>query len=119
MTRHFRTQATHDAYEAVKAAGGLTNGCRLCEAQTLQDFSHWRVIPNMFPYDAVATKHTMLIPKRHVTEVELNDAEKTELLELKASEHFVGYNYLFESLHSTRSIPDHYHLHLLKVKDAV
>ena len=119
MSRNFRTQATHDAYEAAKRAGHLRQGCRLCEAETLHAFTHWREIPNTFPYDAVAAKHTMLIPKRHVQENELTDAEKAELLTIKRNAYLSQYNYLLESIQATMSIPAHYHVHLIKAKDQV
>jgi diadenosine tetraphosphate (Ap4A) HIT family hydrolase len=119
MSRKFRTQDTHDAYEADKRAGGLMHGCRFCEASTIYDFTYWRVIPNKYPYDAVADEHTMLVPKRHAVERQLTDEERAELLVIKGSAYAERFTYLLESLHSKTSVMQHYHLHFIKAKDEV
>ena len=110
---HLRTIQTHERYLADMAARDPNAGCALCQKTHLQTFEHWFITENDYPYDRVATRHHMLVPKRHVTERELSDAECAELMHLKESVLAAGYQHLLESLPGTMSIPAHYHLHLM------
>lgn len=110
----FRTQKTHDAYEQAKARGHLTSGvCRMCEDETLVEFTNWRIITNLFPYDNIAQTHHLLIPKRHVIEQELTAQEVAELHNLKETKLNDTYTFIFEPLPKQKSIPQHFHLHLI------
>jgi hypothetical protein len=57
----------------------------------------------------------MLVPLRHVTEEALTQEEKDELLEIKHSSVKDEYEFYIEGA-GQKSIPDHYHLHLVNVK---
>ena len=114
MNNHFRTLTTHEQYQRYKASRGRDEGCPLCAKDSLVTYNYWRIVDNSFPYDRVASKHTQLIPKRHVTEGELNEAEKQELLKIKASNDMNEYEFFLESVPKNRSIPAHYHVHLIQ-----
>jgi len=60
----------------------------------------------------------MIVAKRHVTELELNQEERTELAEIKKvlSD---SYDSLIEHLPKQKSIPGHYHLHVIEFKRPV
>jgi len=116
MDNQFRTIATHTAYLAYKQNGGLEDGCRLCEKEPLQTYNYWKLVENGFPYDRVASKHTMLIPKRHAAEDALTEAELKELKSIKRSDELQHYDVMLETTTSNSNIPDHYHLHLLVAK---
>src|SRR6056297_587011 len=118
MSQDFRTDTTHEAYQTARAAGHLDDGCRLCDAVTVQAFENWRIVNNRFPYDAVATTHHMLVPTRHVTEDELTTAEVAELLEIKQTA-LSMYDCIIESLPHNKSIPEHHHIHLVVIKDDI
>jgi len=117
MSKSFRTEKTRKAYKDFIDGGGNEEVCKICEAKSLHEFNGWRVIANDFPYDKVAEKHSMLVPKRHTKEVELSEGEKKELFQLKSHDVIGEYNFIIESTKKTVSIPGHYHLHLLKTKD--
>jgi diadenosine tetraphosphate (Ap4A) HIT family hydrolase len=113
MSNLLRTKEGAKRYQEYRDAGCLEeNGCVLCVAESLADFKHWRIIPNRFPYDLVAKEHHMLIPNRHVIEHELTDEERKELLTLK-HEHLEKYDYFIEANDGKKSIPEHFHLHLI------
>ena len=112
-----RSTEEYQRYESYKANGGLDNGCRLCEREALRDFEHWKIIQNEFPYDVLAKVHHMIVPRRHTTESGLSEAERTELLAIKDDYIHKTYEFLMEATHLTRSIPEHFHLHLVVVKD--
>jgi hypothetical protein len=114
----FRTKKTYDAYEAHKNAGMLEQSCPLCKENSIQEFVYWRVIPNNFPYDRIAKKHDMLVPKRHVKETDLTQEEKEELLRIK-QDSLHEYFYIVEAHQKQKSIPEHFHLHLLIPKDVI
>jgi diadenosine tetraphosphate (Ap4A) HIT family hydrolase len=113
MTNLLRTKSGADTYTAYRNAGGLENdGCVLCSASSLQEFTHWRIVTNKFPYDLIAREHHMLIPKRHVTEHDLTNEEKTEFETIK--QHHLGkYDYFIETNQHMKSIPAHFHLHII------
>ncbi|PIR86911.1 MAG: hypothetical protein COU11_03595 [Candidatus Harrisonbacteria bacterium CG10_big_fil_rev_8_21_14_0_10_49_15] len=113
-----RTKETHHKYLAYRNNGGLEKGCALCERESLKEFRFWRVIKNEFPYDRVAETHDMLIPKRHTGEGGLTEEERKELWEIKCGEYINNnYHFIMEAVTKIKSIPNHFHLHLTKIKD--
>lgn len=113
-TRTLRTPETEAKYQEMKDSGVMSEGCRLCEETITMNFTHWRLIPNRFPYDEVFEPHDMLIPIRHTADI--NEEERLELEEIKKSYINHHYRYIMEATHSTKSIPQHYHLHLVEIK---
>jgi hypothetical protein len=112
-----RTKETEAAYAQWRNGGGLTQGCPLCRNEPLRLFTHWKVIVNDFPYDKVAEKHHMLVPLRHVAEGELTAEEKKELFDLKPTYLNDEYQFIIEATHKTKSVPEHFHLHLIIIKE--
>lgn len=110
-----RTEEGSRMYQEHRRALPADAPCPLCREVTLQDFQYWRIITNEFPYDRIAAVHHMLVPKRHSTEDTLTDAEERELLELKQGYCNDHYEFLIEATRSKKSIPAHFHLHLLVV----
>ena len=112
-----RTPEQQAKYDAYIAGGNLDSGCGLCERASLRDFDHWRVIENIFPYDRIAKMHHMIIPKRHAKEPELSAEELKELRKIKEEHLQTDYDLIIEATHRTRSIPGHFHIHLVVFKD--
>ncbi len=112
-----RTTAIEEAYKQWRDAGGLQQGCPLCRNTPLEQFTYWKVIVNDFPYDKVAEKHHMLVPLRHVTEGELTEEEKQELQTIKPTYLNDNYQFIIEATHKTKSVPEHFHLHLIVVRE--
>lgn len=108
--RSIDSELKYNAYLAQIPAGGA---CALCEKESLKTFSNWKIVENSFPYDLVSETHHMLIPMRHVHEAHLNDEELAELQSLKLHSLGEEYDYILETTFKNRSVPDHYHLHLL------
>lgn len=80
----------------------------------MQSFKFWKLVPNEFPYDKITKIHDMLVPLRHT--VEINDEELAELLELRNTYINQHYRYIMEATNRTKSIPTHFHLHLIEIK---
>ncbi len=118
MSRIFRTDETQAAYEAHNRLhhDGV---CPLCTTQPLTGFTFWKIIPNDFPYDRVAKVHHMIVPLRHVVEDELSDNEREEFKKIKKEVLFVNYQHLIEGCESCKSIPGHFHIHLLVEKESI
>lgn len=117
MKYRFRTKRMREKYNRYIANGGLEGGCRLCEAKTLKNFTYWRIIPNSFPYDRIATVHHMLVPLRHTAERDLTVAEREELRSLKQATYLNdNYEFIIEATRDTKSIPAHLHFHLVFTK---
>lgn len=119
MQKHansFRTKECNALYDAYKLTPEFSRGCVLCAREAVREFSWWKIIVNKFPYDRVASVHDMLVPKRHVTEDELSEDEKRELREIKRTE-LHDYQFIIEPTPNVKSIPAHFHLHLIVSKD--
>jgi hypothetical protein len=112
-----RTEATAKRYEEAQKNSTADAGCRLCaDKETITEYTHWRLVPNRFPYDRFFSKCEMLISKRHTDETGLTTAEKSELFELKNTVLSDQYDLVFENLPQQKSIPHHIHYHLVKIK---
>ena len=116
MSRSLRTDKTREAYKAFHEAEEKEDICKICEAKSLHEFEHWRIITNDFPYDRISEKHSMLVPKRHAKEIELTDTEKKELFQLKSHDIINEYNYILEATKRRITNVDHYHLNLIQTK---
>lgn len=115
--RSWRSQTMHDWYESERQQDLRHDDfCPLCEADTILNFEHWRIIPNKYPYDAVARKHDQLVPKQHLTASEISSAAWEELEHLKQGVLNEEYSFLIEALPGAKSIPGHFHLHLMVPK---
>lgn len=114
-----RTEETQEEYEKYKAAGGLDGSCTLCGAEPVETFQYWKIVNNKFPYDCIAGVHRMAVLKRHATEDEMTSEELKELKELKKRHINDHYEFMFESTPKTMTIPGHYHLQLMVVKENI
>jgi hypothetical protein len=114
----FRSDAVLDAYLTHIKSGGLARSCGLCDREPLAVYTHWKLIENKFPYDVIAREHHMLVPLRHATEHDLLPEELAELKAIKYRDDVQEvYDSFIEGTSRTRSIPAHYHLHLIKLHD--
>ena len=110
---NWRTLETHNLYMKDIEAGGLDEGCLLCERAALHTFEYWKIIENKYPYDRVALVHEMILPLRHTDGCDLSEAEKAELEVLKKTFLNDHYHFIVEALPKTKSIPAHLHMHLI------
>lgn len=109
-----RTKETAAKYQEVLKTTPKTDGCRLCnDKSTIEEFKHWKIVPNAFPYDRFFAKSDMLVSKRHTDEDGLNDEEIAEWRELKNTVLSDQYDHIFENLPKQKSIPHHIHYHLV------
>lgn len=87
----------------------------LRDEPVVQEFNHWALIANRFPYDAVFTQHDMLIPKRDFAYArEMNRRESKELRDILDGPIGAVYHLFFENTVARRSNLTLYHLHLAK-----
>ena len=112
-----RSEENEKRYHELIKAGFLNDGCKLCEAPALKDFKYWKIIHNDFPYDLIAKVHDMVLPKRHVGESQLTKKEKQEYAEIKTSYMEQKYEFILEPMLKVKSIPAHFHLHLIITKN--
>ena len=121
-----RTNETEAKYAEWKLERGLEKGCPMCTNEpfkgfiycaAVKEFTYWKIVINDFPYDKVAEKHHMLVPLRHVTEGELTEEEKQELQTIKPTYLNDNYQFIIEATHKTKSVPEHFHLHLIVVRE--
>ena len=112
-----RTPESSQRYKDHIASGELEKGCPLCEEEGKQSFMYWKIMKNDFPYDKIAATHDMIVPLRHIAEPEMTEEEYEELQKIKSGYIDSHYEWIMESTHQTMSIPAHYHLHLIVVKE--
>jgi len=108
-----RTPEGKRRYQEYLSANPATGSCALCEKVALKEFEYWKIIENSFPYDLIAQTHHMIAPLRHVNEAGLNVEERAGLSSIKADVIDKEYDYVVETTSKNRSIPEHFHLHLL------
>jgi diadenosine tetraphosphate (Ap4A) HIT family hydrolase len=87
--------------------------CDLCGKEPIEEFEGWKIVLNSFPYDQIAETHHMLALLRHATEEELTETELVELKTIKATYVNDNYDWIIEATTKNKSIPAHFHLHLI------
>jgi diadenosine tetraphosphate (Ap4A) HIT family hydrolase len=112
-----RTPESQKVYNEVIRAGVMTDGCPLCLKESLKNFDLWRIIENQYPYDLIAKTHHMLVPKRHAARDEITPEEWKEFEHIKQSYLHDNYDFLIEASNKIKSIPTHWHLHLIIAKN--
>jgi len=112
-----RLDETKAAYDAYQLEDEFKGACPLCNAPTVRTFTYWRVVKNRFPYDKIAGVHDMLVPVRHIIEKDITEEEWRELAHIKNEFVHSNYQFIIEATHKTKSIPAHFHLHLIVLKD--
>jgi diadenosine tetraphosphate (Ap4A) HIT family hydrolase len=93
------------------------NRCPFCLKDLLvKEFKFWILVENKFPYNKIAVTHHLLAPKIHIAEFEeLKNWQREELKEIiKKIEK--NYSYISLNVKKKRTIKDHFHLHLIKIK---
>lgn len=115
----WRSKAIEKKYDEYRAGRDPAEGCALCREPSLVEFQYWRVTNNRFPYDQVASLHHMMVPKRHTNGDDLTPEEFSELALLKKEHVNEHYNFILEATPKTKSIPTHYHLHLVVAKEVL
>lgn len=88
----------------------------LSEETVLRTFTHWLIIENRFPYDAMTSINHMLVPKREFEDYyEATEAERNEYHEIirtLGAEDY--YDALVENLPRSRSLTRYNHIHLVR-----
>lgn len=92
--------------------------CDICEkAPLVKEFTYWKIVDNIFPWDYIAKIQHMAVPKRHVVYEELSDEEKKEYDEIKVGYIEREYDIMAEATNKMKTIPSHFHMHLIVMKD--
>lgn len=108
-----RTPEMKKKYQEYQKLNPVVDECAICSKAAIKTFKHWKVTDNAFPYDLIASKHHMIVPLRHVPEKGLNKEERTELESIKEMYIDPTYDYIIEATPKNKSIPAHFHLHLI------
>ncbi len=116
LVKTLRTLETHAKYELHLTSGHAPAGCYLCRAKPIKAYKHWKIIENEFPYDEVATESHILVPLRHAKEEVLGIAARREYKKIRGELH-EKYDMIAENTHKQKSIPEHYHLHLMQIRE--
>lgn len=112
-----RTEETAHKYEEAARQQTGTGGCRLCaDPVSIAEYTYWRLMPNLFPYDRLFAKSDMLVTKRHTDEWGMSPEEREELMVLKSGVLGDTYDSLLDHLPRQKSIPHHCHFHLIEFR---
>lgn len=91
--------------------------CFLCGVgmKIVTEYKHWYICENDFPYDRVATKHHMLVPREHVAvEERLSQDARFELIKIFWElDRKSGYDAIMRNFERAQSHTAHLHYHLL------
>lgn len=94
-----------------------TNTCYLCAARPKCEFEKWKVVKNEYPYDRIAETNDILTLKRHTDEYKITRVEQKEFGKIKTYYINSRYDMVLENTKKKKSIPDHYHLHLIVMRE--
>jgi hypothetical protein len=117
-----RSEETMDRYIAHAAERAKIenppNPFENIEEMAIKSFNHWVIVPNEFPYDAIATTSHLLFTKRTVPFdwTLLNTDELEELESLRKTYLNEHYDLIWENLPKGQTVPGHFHLHVLILK---
>lgn len=114
-----RTKKTYIKYKKFKKEKVFINECGLCKEKLIKEFKYWKIIKNRFPWDRIAKINHIVIPKRHVVYKKLNKKEKKELETIKMGYIEKKYELLAEATNRKKSIPGHFHIHLIILKKQI
>lgn len=97
-------------------------GARQLDLRSLKmvwTFKYWLVVENEFPYDKIAERHHILVPRFEVQEYiwKLNAESQKELTEIRKWAEGMGYDVLMENLPRNRTIKGQFHMHLLRYRN--
>ena len=115
-----RTAETEKKYQEFKkqkvAEIGRSDHLHLPDETVVREFTHWLIIENRFPYDAMASVNHLLVPKRTFSDYyKADEAEREEyhkiIQELAAEDY---YHALVENFPKSRSVTRHNHVHLVR-----
>lgn len=115
--RTLRTPESQEKYAKFLSERDPNCPCPLCSREAIQDFKNWKIIHSDFPYDRVSKINHMLVSKRHVTEENLNPEEWDEFHDIKSSYVNNNYDYILETVKKRKSLPDHFHIHLIVIDE--
>jgi hypothetical protein len=113
-----RTPEMEQKYIDYRKDGHMNHLCNICEkAPIIKEFKLWKIVGNLFPWDRVAKIQHMVVPKRHVVYEELSGEEKREFDEIKVGYIEKEYEIIAEATNKIKTIPSHFHMHLIVMKD--
>lgn len=123
MTKTFvrseETMAKYLEFARIRKEKGIAvNPFKDWKDYIIKEFDYWYIIPNDFPYDAIATVNHMIAPKREVAFDWrlLTPEEEKELDYLKETYINEHYDVVWENLPKGQTVPAYFHLHLLVLK---
>lgn len=117
MKNTLRSEDCQSRYENHLEIHRNLGKCPICGEVSKKDFKYWRIIKNSFPYDRIAMLHEILLPIRHVVEADLTEEEIGEFKEIKQNYINGHYDLMMEPVERGKSIHDHWHLHLVVLKN--
>lgn len=80
----------------------------------IKKWQYWILVKNEFPYDKIAKKHDLLVPKRFIADgEEMEDLELNELYDIK-TELNEDYDAYYEGTKRNRTVPEHFHIHCIE-----
>ncbi len=83
------------------------------ERDPLRLFDHWALFDNIFPYDAIADAHHILVARRKFADpLEMSPEERREL-DLIKQEVREDYDAFIENFPRIQSVPGRLHFHLV------
>lgn len=86
--------------------------CPFCVGESLHEWEYWKLMPNKYPYDAVAEKHDLLVLNSHEKNARKDELE--ELESIKKMKFIADYHCLIENFPIRQSVPGHFHVHLIR-----
>ncbi|PIR38614.1 MAG: hypothetical protein COV34_00875 [Candidatus Zambryskibacteria bacterium CG10_big_fil_rev_8_21_14_0_10_42_12] len=115
MNFKFRSPEQDKVYQTYKATNPMEAMLANWEDRIVEEFTHWVIIKNKFPWDKFAKTHHLLVPKRRFAKADdMNVEEEKELKEIRKKIR-TTYDMFIENL--TGTLNHIYHPHLIIFKE--
>lgn len=89
----------------------------LLSLKPVRPFHFWLLVENEYPYDKIAEKHHLLVPRENVSDYhQLSWGAKQELTDVRRWANGMRYDVLMENMSHRRTIKQQFHMHLIKYK---
>jgi hypothetical protein len=108
----WRTPEGEEKY--AQARRGFNGECRICLIPSKEERGSFLIVPNEFPYDAVASVNDMLVTREHKPRISMEELAELEELKKKLGEERY-YSLILENLPVRQTQPTHWHVHLIKL----
>lgn len=111
----WRLPESETIYAEVRSKWNGDDPCRMCKIPPTREIGSFVITPNEFPYDAVCSLNDMLALKECAPSLTIEQVVELEgIKQVLGAEGF--YDLILENMPRKKTIPGHWHIHLMRLR---